>query len=369
MTNPHTHPKLSYLIIGLVGTLLIGLFFALPVQAASLAQETENYCLGCHGNPAIEDLTLPNGDQVSLFIDPQVLADSVHSPAGIECEACHTNITTHPHPEISYQSARELSRSYYLACEKCHANNYTLTLDSMHAQVAEAGNLNAPICTDCHGAHDVQVPDEPRTHISQTCGHCHEEIFIQYQQSVHGAALVEGNQDVPVCTDCHGVHNIQDPRTEQFRIAEPELCATCHANTDLMNKYGLSADVYDIYSLSWHGVDLSIYKARWPTIWHDSAICSDCHGVHDILSTSNPASRVSEENLLVTCQQCHPGVSSNWTGAWTGHYRISLERTPFVFYTNAFYTYFTPTILWISGIYVILQLIRTMVDRARRSLR
>ena len=369
MTNPHTHPKLSYLIIGLIGTLLIGLFFALPVQAASLAQETENYCLGCHGNPAIEDLTLPNGDQVSLFIDPQVLADSVHSPAGIECEACHTNITTHPHPEISYQSARELSRSYYLACEKCHANNYTLTLDSMHAQVAEAGNLNAPICTDCHGAHDVQVPDEPRTHISQTCGHCHEEIFIQYQQSVHGAALVEGNQDVPVCTDCHGVHNIQDPRTEQFRIAEPELCATCHANTDLMNKYGLSADVYDIYSLSWHGVDLSIYKARWPTIWHDSAICSDCHGVHDILSTSNPASRVSEENLLVTCQQCHPGVSSNWTGAWTGHYRISLERTPFVFYTNAFYTYFTPTILWISGIYVILQLIRTMVDRARRSLR
>ena len=369
MTNPHTHPKLSYLIIGLVGTLLIGLFYALPVQAGSLAQETENYCLGCHGNPAIEDLTLPNGDQVSLFIDPQVLADSVHSPAGIECEACHTNIRTYPHPEFNYQSARELSRSYYLACEKCHANNYTLTLDSMHAQVAEAGNLNAPICTDCHGAHDVQVPDEPRTHISQTCGYCHEEIFIQYQQSVHGAALVEGNQDVPVCTDCHGVHNIQDPRTEQFRIAEPELCATCHANTDLMNKYGLSADVYDIYSLSWHGVDLSIYKARWPTIWHDSAICSDCHGVHDILSTSNPASRVSKENLLVTCQQCHPGVSSNWTGAWTGHYRISLERTPFVFYTNAFYTYFTPTILWISGIYVILQLIRTMVDRARRSLR
>jgi len=136
-----------------------------------------------------------------------------------------------------------------------------------------------------------------------------------------------------------------------------------------MDKYGLSADVYDVYSLSWHGVDLSVYKARWPTIWHDTAICSDCHGVHDILSTSDPASRVSEENLLATCQQCHPGVGPNWTGAWTGHYRISLERTPFVFYTNAFYTYFTPVILWISGIYVILQLIRTMVDRARRSLR
>lgn len=369
MDKPLTHSKLIYFIVSFTAVFLIALVYALPVQAATLDQETENYCLGCHGNPEIEALILPNGDQVSLYIDPEMLAASIHSPAGIECEACHTNIKSHPHPEIDYQSARELARSYYQACQKCHANNYTLTLDSMHAEVAEAGNLNAPICTDCHGAHDVKVPDEPRSIISQTCGHCHAEIFSDYQQSIHGAALIEGNPDVPVCTDCHGVHNIQDPRTEQFRIDEPELCAGCHANTQLMNKYGLSADVYDVYSLSWHGVDLSIYKARWPTIWHDTAICSDCHGVHDILSTSNPASHVSDQNLLATCQQCHPGVSPNWTGAWTGHYRISLERTPFVFYTNAFYTYFTPVILWISGVYVILQLIRTMVNRARRSLR
>ena len=368
MEKQHSYPQLFFL-AGLAGLLLLLSLIIMPARAASLTQETENYCLTCHGDPTIPDLVLPNGDTVSLYIDREILAESVHSPAGIECEACHTDIKTFPHPEIEYQSARELSRSTYLACQKCHANNYTLTLDSIHARAAEAGNLDAPICTDCHGAHEVQVPDEPRTNVSQTCGTCHDEIYAQYQQSVHGTALSEGNPDVPVCTNCHGVHSIEDPRTEQFRIAEPEMCAGCHADPDLMGKYGLSADVYDVYSLSWHGVDLSVYKARWPTIWHDSAICSDCHGVHDILSTSNPASRVSEENLLVTCQQCHPGVGPNWTGAWTGHYRISLERTPFVFYTNAFYTSFTPVVLWISGIYVILQLIRTIVDRARRSLR
>jgi len=369
MNQPRSRSKLPYLIFALAVAVVIGLIPGRTAQTAPLKQETETYCLSCHSNPDIQELSLPNGDQVSLFIDPQMLAESIHSPSGIECEACHTNIKTYPHPEIKYQTARELSRSYYLACQKCHSSNYNLTLDSMHAKVAEAGNVDAPICTDCHGAHDVQAPNEPRTLISQTCGHCHTGIFTQYQQSVHGAALVGGNLDVPVCTDCHGVHNIQDPRTEQFRIAEPEMCAGCHADETLMGKYGLSADVYDVYSLSWHGVDLSVYKARWPTIWHDSAICSDCHGVHDILSTSIPASRVSEENLLVTCQQCHPRVSSNWTGAWTGHYRISLERTPFVYYTNAFYSSFTPVILWMSGIYVILQLIRNMVDRARRSLR
>jgi len=368
MVKLFIHHKMPYVLAIAILTVLIDLFWALPAKAEAIAQETENYCLSCHSNPEIEHLSLPSGEQVSLYIDPDILASSVHSPMGIECEACHTAITSYPHPQIVYQNARELSRSYYLACQKCHSNNYDLTMDSMHAQVAEGGNLEAPICTDCHGAHDVQIPDEPRTLVSQTCGNCHTEIYSQYQLSVHGSALFEGNPDVPVCTDCHGVHNIQDPRTTQFRIDEPELCAGCHADEALMARYNLSADVYNIYQLSWHGVDLSVYKARWPTIWHDTAICSDCHGVHNILSAGNPASSVSEGNLLATCQQCHPGVDPNWTGAWTGHNRVSLERTPFVFYTEAFYTTFTPYVLIICGIYVILQIIRTTVERARRSL-
>jgi len=117
-----------------------------------------------------------------------------------------------------------------------------------------------------------------------TCGNCHTDEYSTYQSSVHGNALIqESNPDVPVCTTCHGVHNIQDPRTQQFRVNEPDLCASCHANQEMMGKYGLSADVYSLYSLSWHGVDVSVYQARWPTIQHQTAICSDCHGIHDIL--------------------------------------------------------------------------------------
>jgi hypothetical protein len=47
---------------------------------------------------------------------------------------------------------------------------------------------------------------------------------------------------------------------------------------------------------------------------------------------------VNPANLLSTCQNCHPGVGPNWTGAWTGHNQISLERTPFVYYTDVFYS-------------------------------
>jgi predicted CXXCH cytochrome family protein len=354
-----------------IATMLV--LWAAPAQAGpppveNPAQETENYCLGCHNNPDLS-MTLPSGETLSVYISPEELHQSVHSPAGIECEACHTEIKTYPHPEVKYQTRRELSRSYYEACKKCHSANYEKTLDSMHAQAAQAGNLEAPICTDCHGAHDVKPPDQPRAHISETCGKCHTDILANYKESVHGGALIqEDNPDVPVCTDCHGVHNIHDPRTAQFRVETPDLCARCHADQKLMSKYGLSADVYSLYETSWHGVDISVYKANWPTIWHESAVCTDCHGVHNIRKTQDPASMVNPNNLLATCQKCHPGASPNWTSAWTGHNRISFERTPFLYYVDQFYSSFTPVVLLLSILYVLLQIIHATVERVKRSL-
>lgn len=343
-----------------------------PAQASDpaekLSQKTEEYCLSCHSNPDLS-ITLPSGETLSLFVDANMLAHSVHSPQGIECEACHTTITTYPHPKQEYEDSRSLSRGYYMACKKCHASNYEKTLDSMHFQAAEAGNLNAPICTDCHGAHDVSDPNDPRAKVSTTCSQCHAEIFAQYKDSIHGKALIEeNNTDVPVCTDCHGVHNVQDPRTDQFRIQSPEMCAGCHADAELMAKYDLPADVYAIYNLSWHGVDVSVYKARWPSIWHDTAVCTDCHGIHTIQQTDHPQSSVNPANLLVTCQKCHPTAGPNWTGAWTGHNPISLEKTPFLYYTEVFYTSLTPFVLWLLVIYVVLQIIRATVARVRSSI-
>jgi predicted CXXCH cytochrome family protein len=355
-----------FLVVGLVT--LLSLVWYSPTQASESKQQTEEYCLSCHSNPDLK-MTLPSGEEVSLYINPDDLMTSVHSPNGIECEACHTNITTYPHPAIDYQTKRELTREYYTACQKCHPDNYSKTMDSMHATVAEEGNLNAPVCTDCHGSHYIKSPSDPRTLIPATCGNCHTQEFSVYQSSVHGNALEqELNPDVPVCTTCHGVHNIQDPTTQQFRVDEPDLCASCHANAEMMAKYGLSADVYNLYHLSWHGVNVSVYEAQWPTVQHYSAVCTDCHGVHDILKPDDPNSSVNPNNLLVTCQKCHPGVGPNWTGAWTGHYKVSLERTPFLFYVDSFYSIFIPIILWICGIYVVLQFIRFMVDRVRRSL-
>ena len=328
-------------------------------------------CLSCHGNPDLS-MVLPNGDKLSLYISLDALNQSVHTPLGISCQSCHPTLTGYPHPAVSYGSARELSRAFYETCQKCHSANYDQTVDTLHnihAQIAAGGDLKTAICTDCHGDHDIRKIADDRVRISQTCGKCHTDIFTQYQSSVHGVALIQqNNHDVPVCTDCHGVHSIPDPRLAQFRTASPEMCAGCHANAQLMSKYGLTADVYSLYSLSWHGVDISVYKANWPTIWHDSAVCTDCHGVHNILKASDPASTVNSANLLATCQKCHPTAGPNWTGTWTGHNRISLARTPFIFYTQAFYDVFIRLVLIACLVYVGLQILRATVARVRRSL-
>jgi predicted CXXCH cytochrome family protein len=369
MTTRNLHRPAPWLALAGATVLLVSFIAAFPVHAEPPGQETEKYCLSCHGDPTLS-MTLPSGEELSLYVSQEHLDRSVHSNKGIECEACHNNITTYPHPKLEYNTTRELSLDYYQTCEKCHSTIYEKTLDSMHAKAAAEGNLDAPVCTDCHGQHDTQAPDEPRSLISETCSTCHGDIVDSYKQSVHGTALLEeNNPDVPVCTDCHGVHNIQDPRTDQFRVQSPELCAGCHADKELMDKYDLSSDVYSIYKRSWHGVDISVYKARWGTVWHDSAVCTDCHGTHDMRKTDDPESKVHPDNLLETCQQCHPSAGQNWTDAWTGHNEISLERTPLLFYVEQFYTSFTPFVLWVCIIYVLLQIIRSVVDRVRSTLK
>ena len=43
------------------------------------------------------------------------------------------------------------------------------------------------------------------------------------------------------------------------------------------------------------------------------ANCASCHGVHNILPSSDPRSMINANNLQHTCGQCHVGASTNFT--------------------------------------------------------
>lgn len=358
-----------------LGLWLFGLAtaFSAPTAHASgpgnaPSPQVENQvCLNCHANRDLS-VKLPSGETLSLYVDATAFNQSVHGKQGQRCTACHTNITGDPHPPLAATDARDFTLQMYTLCRQCHNDQYQQTLDSIHAQQLAAGNRNAPVCTDCHPAHYVTPPNQPRSKIPQTCRKCHSTIYVQYKNSVHGAALLDqSNPDVPTCIDCHGIHNIGNPTTAAFRLKSPQICARCHTDKAIMSKYGISTDVLNTYVADFHGTTVELFAKQSPDQPVDTPVCYDCHGVHDIKKIDDPQSSVFRQNLLKTCQQCHPDATANFPAAWMSHYIASPGKYPAVYYVNLFYTILIPLVVGAMAAFVLLDLTRRILNRFQKN--
>jgi hypothetical protein len=374
--NKIRYLKYALLAAGILLLAIVVAIVAAPASASPAAlpqQKPDNIaCLFCHGKPGLE-LQLPSGENVSLTIDNAHFKTSAHSTLG--CTDCHSDVTTFPHPVLKAQNARDLSLQMSTACQSCHQDQYTLTEDSVHAKQLAAGNKNAATCVDCHSPHsqpvitdenDVLLP-EARLEIPQTCAHCHNAIYEQYQQSVHGAALTQDdNTDVPTCIDCHGVHNIGDPTTVSFRLNSPQLCAKCHTDPSIMDKYGISTQVLNTYVADFHGTTVTLFNKTSPDQATNKPVCFDCHGVHDIKPVDDPVNGIAmKQNLLLVCQRCHVDANANFPNAWMSHYIPSPTHFPIVYYVNIFYKIFIPTVIGGMLIFVISDIVRRLINRRK----
>ncbi len=359
--------------IALTLAAVVAIFF-LPTVNAGGPNDAPNptlvenqVCLGCHSSPDLS-MKLPGGETLSLYVDEAAFNASVHGKQGQRCTACHVNIQGYPHPPTLARTVRDFSVQMYAVCRQCHEKVYQQQLDSIHAKELGAGNRNSAICTDCHTAHYVGNPHEPRSRIAQTCRKCHSLIFDQYKSSVHGAALLDqANPDVPTCVDCHGVHAMPDPRTTAFHLKSPAICATCHTDSARMKKYNLSTNVLNTYVADFHGTTVELFAKQSPDQPTNKAVCTDCHGIHDIRSASDPKSTIIKENLLKTCQQCHPDATADFPASWMSHYDASPTKYPAVYYVNLFYTIFIPVIIGGMLGFVALDAARRILDRFQKS--
>jgi predicted CXXCH cytochrome family protein len=347
-----------------------------PVAAAPHLQgdtPTDETCLACHQQ---EGMTAQIGEQaIPTTIDGEKFSASVHGTEKIACVECHTNITGFPHPAVTASSPRDFSLELYPTCQKCHAEQYEKVLDSVHQKALAAGNTNAAICSDCHNPHTQpritnqdtgELLSEARLDIPQTCARCHNSIYETYATSVHGTALTqEGNLDVPTCTDCHGVHNIQDPSAASFRNSTPALCASCHTDEALMSKYGLHTNVLNTYVADFHGTTVKMFEENYPDQPTNKPVCTDCHGHHAILRVDDPNAGIAfKSNLLVKCQQCHPNATTaTFTDAWMSHYEPSPQVFPLVYFVNLFYKIFIPAVLGGMILYVLTDVYRRFIVR------
>ena len=327
-------------------------------------------CLICHEDDSIER----EGDWrpgTSVFVDPEVIASSMHE--GMMCIDCHVDATDdhderlpslacadchdesqeafdagmhgesmaegnelaptcgdchggHDIQPIDDPSSPAHRRNVLLTCSRCHANAEFIERAELHRvsplegyeQSVHFGAIvdgeEGATCTDCHGAHGLFRASDPRSaihasNISTTCGQCHEEIRQVYDVSVHGDAVAEGLDDAPTCIDCHGEHEIRSHVDPASSVYPAELskttCVWCHESATIQRRYGLAGHRKESYADSYHGL---ADQAGSTTV----ANCASCHGVHDILPSTDSSSTIHPDNLVGTCGECHPGASANF---------------------------------------------------------
>jgi len=251
---------------------------------------TDESCLSCHGKAGFKP-----------SVNAEDLKKSIHSE--LSCLDCHSDIKSLPHPTNLLKAS----------CDSCHTESAKRYNNSSHGKALAAKIPGSPVCSDCHGAHDIYAPTHLASklfwqNIPSTCGKCHGEILKEYNRSVHGKAVIDGKREAPVCTNCHGEHSVNESK-EQISKIEPahitETCGQCHQAKHIISKYQLPNDVVETYMQSFHG--LSIRRGSLT-----AANCASCHGKHSILPSSDKNSSIYPGNLIKTCGQCHAGISEQF---------------------------------------------------------
>ena len=174
-------------------------------------------------------------------------------------------------------------------CTRCHneGEEYPVLMigRTKHGTVADT---RTPTCTSCHGdseSHLVKLEGEKRPKTdrafgknsttpivarNQACLTCH-----QGGKRIHWQGSVHQNREL-ACTTCHQIHTDRD--TVRERIAQPEVCFTCHKEQRVQ----------------------IIRPYRHPVL-EGKVVCSDCHNPHGSVA---PALMV-RNSITETCYTCH----------------------------------------------------------------
>jgi len=283
------------------------------------------------------DCGLCHDDVTELF---NASAHHTNNPNAPTCSSCHGthNILSHQNP-AAMSSAAQLPYT----CSNCHskqtlkddpdiriANSFDRYMRGIHARGIQNGIGSAASCNDCHGMHNLKKASDPESmvnkmNIPKTCSKCHNDVYIQYSRGIHGKALAQGILDSPNCADCHGEHEILEINKPGSPVNRSNLadyvCAKCHHDPQIVEKYGLGDQQFTSYQDSYHGLAVRGGSVK-------AATCVSCHEAHDILPKSNPASSINPANITATCQQCHPKANATFAQSYThqayaaGHNKI-----------------------------------------------
>jgi 5-methylcytosine-specific restriction endonuclease McrA len=184
-------------------------------------------CGTCHGDPKLaREHKL--SEVYSLYMD------SIHGFAltkdgllvAASCSSCHGS---HKILSKTDPASRTNRANVANTCGKCHGGPMKDYLAGIHGQRMSTGDASAPVCTNCHTAHQIADPRTPawQTKTTATCGGCHQEKLATYRDTFHAQVSALGYVETAHCWDCHGFHDIRPATDRKSTIARANLEATC----------------------------------------------------------------------------------------------------------------------------------------------
>lgn len=183
---------------------------AVPKVAQSVhAKASGQPCLSCHGD----------AHEILPATDPKSNVYPLNIPR--TCGTCHGDkkvTAEHNLPEV-----------------------YSQYMDSIHGfALTNDGLLVAATCGSCHGSHDIRKHTDPaskvyRANVADTCGSCHGGVEAAYQKGIHGQLVKAGDTTAPVCSDCHTAHQIANVQSAAWQLKTTGTCGSCH--TEEMTTY------------------------------------------------------------------------------------------------------------------------------------
>lgn len=143
---------------------------------------------------------------------------------------------------IAYTAPAAAQQSAQSRCADCHYANAHLEPDPSHIADWEhsAHGRNDVGCESCHGgnagsfesfvAHrEILDSTDPasstnRRNLPRTCSKCHVGQFVEFQKSKHYELLLQGDENGPSCSTCHGsvAAHLLSPRGLE------RTCESCH---------------------------------------------------------------------------------------------------------------------------------------------
>ena len=317
---------------------------AVDSDAIAASTHTSVRCAQCHtgADPSLDrpcassapvvDCSICHNDQVTQYgegIHGRLLAEG--DPDAPACLDCHLG---HGTQSKNDPASPTFAKNVPSLCGRCHQEgkaaasrgrasqrdviaNYSM---SIHGKgLLESGLVVTATCVSCHTAHRPLPASDPEStvhldRIPTTCGKCHNGVQEQFEKSIHSPLVSDTSKPLPVCSGCHTAHTISRTDAPEFVLDVMGTCGHCHE------------DVAETYFETYHG---KVSKLGSET----AAKCHDCHGAHDVLPVTDPASKLSRNNIVATCAQCHEGSHRRFAGYLTHATHHDPQKYPILFAT------------------------------------